>query len=243
MGVEEYAAHRVPHLARAPDVAAVRARHLIDQMATAFDAQMGRPRSTFRPPKQPGLALALARGGQVELRECNEQLAGGHPEGALRCADLAECGDRQQPARCQAPDDRPVEAAVPELVAEDDIDGWPGRQAVVEIDDVEPAAIGDPAAPGQIPRLADGHWRDVDAPDVQASAGKPHGTEPLPTGEIERVPCGREQVLVRCEHARRADRTDRRRSPARMRLVPADAVLLGHPRHPTKWTGHRAIRP
>src|ERR1700676_5020949 len=134
---------------------------------------MGPPRSTFRPPKQPGLALALARGGQVERRECSEQLAGGDPEGAPGCADLAECGDREQPARYQAPDDRAVEAAVPELVAEDDVDGWAGRQAVVEIDDVEPAAIGDPAAPGQIPRLADGHWRAVDAPDVQTSAGKP----------------------------------------------------------------------
>ena len=128
---------------------------------------------------------------------------------------------------------RPVEAAVPELVAEDDVDGWPGRQAVVEVDDVEPASIADPAPPGQIPRLADGHRRDVEPPDVHASACEPHRTEPLPAGQIEGVPRGREHGIERCAHGRRADRGDRRRSAARIPVVPADAVLVGHRRHPT----------
>ena len=111
--------------------------------------------------QQPGLAVALARGDYVEIGERGGELAGGDPEGPRGGADLAQRGDRQQAARCKAPGGRPVEAAVPELVAEDDVDGWPGRQAVVEVDDVESASIADPAPPGQIPRLADGHRRDV----------------------------------------------------------------------------------
>ena len=99
--------------------------------------------------QQPGLALALARGDYVETGERGGELAGGDPEGPRGGADLAQRGDRQQAARCKAPGGRPVEAAVPELVAEDDVDGWPGRQAVVEVDDVEPASIADPAPPGR----------------------------------------------------------------------------------------------
>jgi hypothetical protein len=201
-----------------------------------------RSASTLCSCQQPGLALAFARGDQVELGERRAELAGADPERGGG-TDLTERGDRQQPAWCQALHDRPVKTAVPELVAEYDLEGWSLGQAVIEIDNVEPAATANPAPPGQIPSVADGHGRDVEPVNIQATTRQPHGAKPLPTCEIEGVPRSGEHVVEGREHAWRADRTDRRRSETRIPLVPADAVLLGHPRHLTKRNRRAAIPP
>ncbi len=128
--------------------------------------------------------MAFAGGHKVEFGERGGQLAPGCAKRARRGVDFAEHGDGQQPSRRQAFDDRPVEAAVPEFVAEDDVDGRPGRQAVVKIDQLEPAAIANPAAPGQISRLTNGHRGDVEPHDVQAPAGQPDAANALPAREI-----------------------------------------------------------
>src|SRR5689334_23329547 len=76
---------------------------------------------------EPRPTLALAGGKLVEFGERGGQLSCCGAEGPRRGAHLAERGDRQYPARSQAIDDRPIEPRVPELVAEDDVDGRPGR--------------------------------------------------------------------------------------------------------------------
>ena len=73
-------------------------------------------------------------------------------------------------------------------MAEDDVDGRAGRQSVIEIDNVKPAAIVDANAPGQISRLANGHRGDVHTQNLQASPGQPDAAESLAASESSARP-------------------------------------------------------
>jgi hypothetical protein len=108
----------------------------------------------------------------------------------------------------------------------------PDRQTIVKIDDVEPAAIGYPTAPGQLPCLTDGHRRDVERPHVQASVSQPDSAKPLAASQIESVTGGWECVRVRRKDVWRSQCTDGHRSAACVPPIPVEAILRGHPCKP-----------
>ena len=97
-------------------------------------------------------------------------------------------------------------------MAEDDVDGRAGRQTLIEIDNVKPAAIVDPAAPGQITRLANGHRGDVQTQNLQASPGQPDAAESRAASELECLSGGREYLRIGRENLRCLNRIDRCRS-------------------------------
>src|SRR5947208_12111588 len=80
----------------------------------------GRRLEMSAPRQQPGVSVALAGGDQVEPGERGGQLPGCGAKRSRRGPDLAERGDRKQPARGQALDHRLIEAAIAEFVAQDD---------------------------------------------------------------------------------------------------------------------------
>ena len=115
-------------------------------------------------------------------------------------------------------------------MAEDNVDGRPGRQTVVEINDLKAAAIADPGASGDVPRLADGHRRNVQPPYIQTSPSQPDAAQSLAAGEIKRLSGGREHFRVGREHRRRLNHPGLYGSVARISLIPAALVLPGHRR-------------
>lgn len=180
------------------------------------------------PPRQhPGHAVGLVRGDQLEFGERGGQLTRRRPKRARRATDLAERADREQPVWRQSPDDHPVEATVPEPVADDDVRRWTVRQTLIKINDVEPAAIADAASPGQIPRVTDGNRRDVESVDVRCDERATRWLAP-PAGQVQSMPGRREQILEAGEHRGQTDRSQLRRAAAGVDLVPANTIFLGH---------------
>ena len=96
--------------------------------------------------QQPGLAIALPGGDDGQVGERRPQLARLGAERPGGGAHRAEHADGQQPARYQAVGDGPVQPTVPEAVTHDHIGRRPRRQAVVEVDDLEMAALRDTGA-------------------------------------------------------------------------------------------------
>ncbi len=196
-----------------------------------FVRQRAIHRSQSGPCQQPRVPPPFAGGERIEVGERRRQLAGRRAERPRRRSDFAEHDDGEQAARFQASNDRFVQAAVPELMAQDDVDGRTRRQTAIQVGDVEAAKIADAAAPRQIPRLTHGDRRDIHSPHLEPSSSEPDGGLSLPAREVESPSLGGKQVRVARQDVRRPNRAHRRRPLGRVPLIPATPFDLGHRRH------------
>lgn len=110
-----------------------------------------------RATQQPGVSVLLTSREDGQLAECRTQFPASGPERTRCGTDLTERADPQEPARCQALDQRPIKPGIAELVAQQHLDRGPRRQTLVEIDDTETALLFKSRTPGQISSLRHGH--------------------------------------------------------------------------------------
>ena len=142
----------------------------------------------------------------------------------------------------QALDERPVQARIGEQVAQHDVDQRAGRQAGIEIDDLEPAAAGD-AEPLDEP-AAEVH-RDrghVEGEHVQAADRHPRRGAAVAARHVQRDALGREALRQVGEGGRRADGLDGHGPATGVAQVPSRSIVSGHPATVRAGVGDPGLR-
>ncbi len=167
-------------------------------------------------------------GDQFEGTECAREFAGSGPERTRVGPDFAQGADREEPAGSQSFDEGRIQTPIAKLVADQDIYLITGRQAGVQIDDVEAAAFGDPATLCKVTRGADGHGRHVEALDCHTAASQPHGDGAAAACDIQGSTVSGEHIGERPELRGKRDFIGADRLQTGVAPVPTDPIRFGH---------------
>ena len=174
-------------------------------------------------------AVTLTLVEHLEMTESSDQFPSLGSMLTGLATDFAEYRHRDHPSRCDPIDHLFVQGWFTEHVTKQEIHGVSRRKAVVEVPDLETAAVPQPIGIDETSGHIDGHRRDVDTPVVETPVRQPNCPFPSATGSLEGSARSRELPLHMSEQGWRWRWLDHRsRHAASVLSVPGLLVFSAH---------------